>query len=75
MGRVIMGMTFGTEEDYYKEKVCFEVVSFKILYHCILGRPAFTKFMARPCYTYNMMKIPGPKGVIDILGDIEKAIE
>jgi hypothetical protein len=31
--------------------------------------------MARPCYTYNRMKIPGPNGVIDVLGDIEKAIE
>ena len=53
----------------------FEVVDFKIPYHCILGRPAFAKFMARPCYTYSKMKILGPKGPITVSGDIDKAIE
>ena len=31
--------------------------------------------MARPCYTYNKMKIPGPKGPTTVTGDIDKAIE
>ena len=31
--------------------------------------------MARPCYIYNMMKIPGPNGVITIRGDPKKARE
>ena len=31
--------------------------------------------MAHPCYIYNMMKIPGPKGVITIRGDPKKARE
>jgi hypothetical protein len=32
----------------------------------ILGRPAYTKFMAVPNYTYLKLKIPGPKGIITV---------
>ena len=31
--------------------------------------------MARPCYVYLKLKMPGPKGVIAMHGDREKAIE
>jgi hypothetical protein len=68
-------VVFGTEENFHKEKISFEIVDFKCPYHCILGWTAFTKFMARPCYTYNRMKISGPYMVIDVLGDLSKAIE
>jgi hypothetical protein len=75
LGRVVLDVAFGTEENFRREKICFELVNFKSPYHCILGRPAFAKFMARPCYTYNRMKIPGPKGVINVIGDYETAIQ
>ena len=51
------------------------IVDFKSPYQCVLGRTAFATFMARPGYTYNRMKIPGPNGVIDALGDMEKDIK
>ena len=31
--------------------------------------------MARPCYVYLKLKIPGPKGVITVNGDLDKAAE
>jgi hypothetical protein len=31
--------------------------------------------MARPCYTYNRLKIPSPAGIIDVIGDYDLAIE
>ena len=40
-----------------------------------MGRQAFAKFMAVPHYAYNKLKIPGPKGIITICGDAEKAVE
>ena len=47
---------------------------FESAYHAILGRPAFAKFMARSCYIYNKLKMPGPKGgVITIQGDFALA--
>jgi hypothetical protein len=36
------------------------------MYHAILGRLAYAKFMAMPNYTYLKLKIPGPKGIITI---------
>src|SRR3954463_4023121 len=31
--------------------------------------------MARPCFIYNMIKLPGPKGIIPIQGNPRKARE
>ncbi|KAK1681323.1 hypothetical protein QYE76_042171 [Lolium multiflorum] len=36
---------------------------------------AFARFMATPHYAYNMMKMPGPRGVITVHGDPEMALE
>ena len=75
IGRVILEVAFGDERNFRKEKVAFEVVTFKSAYHCVLGRQAFAKFMAVPHYAYNKLKIPGPNGVITVCGDAEKAVE
>jgi hypothetical protein len=40
-------------------------------YHAILGRPAFSRFMAVPHYTYLVLKMPGPKGIITVKGSFE----
>ena len=53
----------------------FEVVDFKSAYHAILGKPAYACFMARPCYVYLKLKMPGPKGVITVTGNRRKAEE
>ena len=68
-------MVFGDSKNYRKEKLTFEVVDFQSAYHAILGRPAYARFMARPCYVYLKLKMPGPKGVITITGDRKKAGE
>ena len=61
--------------NYRKEKLMFEVVDFQSAYHAILGRPAYARFMARPCYVYLKLKMPGPKGVITITSNRKKAEE
>jgi hypothetical protein len=40
-------------------------------YYAILGRPAFSRFMAVPHYTYLVLKMPGPKGIITVKGSFE----
>ena len=57
------------------ESIRFEVVPFKSAYHAIFGRPAFAKFMARPCYIYSKLKMLGPNGTITINGNFKKAKE
>ena len=37
-------------------------------YHAILGRLAYARFMARPCYVYLKLKMPGPHGPITVEG-------
>ncbi|KAI4972673.1 hypothetical protein ZWY2020_003598 [Hordeum vulgare] len=62
-------------QEFRKEKLTFEVVDFQSAYHAILGRPAYVSFMARPCYVYLKLKMPGPKGVITITGNRQRAEE
>jgi hypothetical protein len=70
MGRVSLPVTFGTEENFRIEYLSFEVADFKSSYHAILGRPMLARLMAVPHYTYLMLKMPVPKGVIIVYGDL-----
>jgi hypothetical protein len=40
-------------------------------YHAILGRLAIAKFMAVPHYTYLVLKMPSPAGVLSLQGDLK----
>ena len=75
LGQITLDVVFGDAKNYRKEKLMFEVVDFQSAYHAILGRPAYARFMARPCYVYLKLKMPGPKGVITVTGDRQKAEE
>ena len=75
LGQIALDVVFGDSKNYRKEKLTFEVVDFQSAYHAVLGRPAYARFMARPCYVYLKLKIPGPRGVITITGNRQKAEE
>jgi hypothetical protein len=65
LGSVVLPVTFGeTRENYCTEYIKFEVANFETSYHAILGRPAIAKFMAVPHYTYVVLKMPSPAGVL-----------
>ena len=44
-------------------------------YHAILGRTAYARFMARPCYVYLKLKMPGLRGVITVTSNRQRAEE
>jgi hypothetical protein len=72
LGSVVLPVTFGeTRENYHTEHIKFEVMDFKTSYHAILGRPAIAKFMAVPHYTYLVLKMPSPAGVLSLQGDLK----
>ena len=73
LGRICLSITFGQPNNFRKEPLTFEVVDFPGVYHALLGRPCFAKFMVVPNYTYLKLKMPGPKGVITVEGSFEKA--
>jgi hypothetical protein len=72
LGSVVLPFTFGeTRENYRTEYIKFEVADFETSYHAILGRPAITKFMVVPYYTYLVLKMPKPVGVLTLQGDLK----
>jgi hypothetical protein len=69
---VVLPVTFGeTRENYHTEYIKFEVADFETSYHAILGRPAIAKFMVIPHYTYLVLKMPSPAGVLSLQGDLK----
>ena len=70
-----MPVTFGTRDNYRTEYVKFEVVEFETSYHAILGRPSLAKFMAIPNHTYLILKMPAPKGVLSVYGDLQTSYD
>jgi hypothetical protein len=74
MGKIRMDVMFGNRDNCRVENLMFEVVDLESPYHALLGRPALAKFMASMHVAYLKMKIPGPKGVITIIGDYKRSM-
>ena len=64
VGKIELEVAFGDEYDSRAEKLTFEVVKIRSPYHALFGWPAYAKFIARPCYVYLQLKMPGYKGTI-----------
>jgi hypothetical protein len=75
LGHIYMPVTFGTLENYRTEFLRFEVASFNYGYNAIIGRTGLAKFMAIPHYSYMILKMPGPQGIITVRGDLQGATE
>jgi hypothetical protein len=72
LGSVVLPVTFGeTRENYRTEYIKFEVANFETSYHAILGRLAIAKFIVVPHYTYLVLKMPSPAGVLLLQGDLK----
>jgi hypothetical protein len=68
LGRIALDVCFGNCENYREEKLDFKVMDWPSQYHAILGRSTFSRFMAVPHYTYLVLKMPGPNGIIIVKG-------
>jgi hypothetical protein len=75
LGHIYMPVTFETSENYRIELLRFEVANFDCGYNAIIGRPKLAKFMAIPHYTYMILKMPGPRGIITVRADFQGAAE
>jgi hypothetical protein len=72
LGSVVLPVTFGEARNNYRTKyVKFEVANLETSYPAIFGRPAIAKFMAVPHYTYLVLKMPSPSGVLSLHGDLK----
>jgi hypothetical protein len=68
-------VTFGDVRNFRTETFTFKVVGFSRMYHAILKRPTYAKFMAMLNYMYLKLKIPGPKGIITVGPMYQRAYE
>jgi hypothetical protein len=75
IGQISPPVTFKTQENFQTENIQFEVADFETVYNAFLGWSRLTKFMAIPHYTYLVLKIPRPCGVISIRGDVKRAYD
>jgi hypothetical protein len=48
-------------------------MDFEGTYHAILGRPALTRFMVLPYYSYLVLKMPTEQGVLTLRGNVYTA--
>src|SRR5438105_3391582 len=75
LGTIKLPITFSSRENFRTADISFEVADFEVAYHAILGRPALAKFMVVPHYTYMLMKLPGPNGIISLHGDVRRSFD
>ncbi|XP_066374978.1 uncharacterized protein [Miscanthus floridulus] len=55
---------------FHIEYITFLVADFDTAYHAILGRLALTKFMVVPHYSYLVLKMPAPRGVLSLQANL-----
>jgi hypothetical protein len=75
LGHIYMTVTFGTLKNYRTEFLRFASASFDCGYNAIIGRPGLAKFMAIPHYSYMILKMPGPQGIITVHADFQGTAE
>ena len=67
-------MVFGSPDNFQSEELIFDIVPFLCGYHALLGRTAFARFNVVPHYAYLKLKMPGPRGVITVNGNMERSL-
>jgi hypothetical protein len=65
----MLPVTFGTEENFHKENVQFDVAEVNLPFNAIIGRPTLYRFMAIAHYGYLVLKMSSPAGVLTVRGD------
>ena len=68
IGQVRLPVTFRARNNYRTELIDFDVAHIRLPYNAILGYPALAQFMVVTHPAYNLMKMPGSRGVLTIKG-------
>ena len=70
-GSLVLEVVFGSPDNFRSEELIFDIAPFRSGYHALLGRTAFARFNAVPHDAYLKLKMPGPRGIITVSGNIE----
>ena len=70
---LVLEVVFGSPDNFRSEELTFDIAPFRSGYHALLGRTAFARFNAVPHYAYLKLKMPGPRGIIIVIGNTERS--
>ena len=70
-GSLLLEVMFGSPDNFRREKLTFHIAPFTSSYQALLGRKAFARFNAILHYASLMLKMPGPRGIISLKGNIK----
>src|SRR3954463_12587441 len=72
MGFIRLEVIFGSTDNFHYERLTFHIVPVSSRYQALLGREAFARFNAIPHYASLTLKMPGPRGIISLKGNIKR---
>ena len=73
-GSLLLEVIFGFPDNFRSENLTFHIAPFQSGYQALLGREAFARFNAIPHYASLTLKMPGPRGIITVNGNIERSL-
>ena len=71
-GPLLLKVIFGLPDNFRSEHLTFHIAPFQSDYQALLGREAFARFNAIPHYASLTIKMPGPRGIITVNGNIKQ---
>jgi hypothetical protein len=75
VSQITLPVTFGTQDNFCREAIQFEVADFLMAYNASFGQPALSKFMAILHYASLLLRMPGPCDIISMKGDNKQAFD
>ena len=73
-GSLLLQVIFGSPGNFRREHLTFHIAPFQSGYQALLGREAFARFNAIPHYASLTLKMPGPRGIITVHGNIKRSL-
>ena len=73
-GSLLLEVIFGFPDNFRSENLTFHIAPFQSGYQALLGHEAFARFNAIPHYASLKLKMPGPRGIITVNGNIERSL-
>ena len=73
-GSITFEVVLGSPDNFRSKELIFDIVPFRSGYHALFVRTAFARFNVVPHYAYLKLKMPGPRGVITVNGNMERSL-
>ena len=73
-GSLLLEVIFGFPNNFCNESLTFHIAPFQSGYQALLGREVFARFNTILHYATLMLKMPGPRGIITVNGNIERSL-